>query len=129
MTYKIFKNSIQKDSMSIPRDAGNRDYQQFLDEVLEQGLSIVEGEDVVEPSYVELRQAEYPSMADQMDMQYHDNLNGTTVWADTIQEIKDKYPKTITGGVTITDIPTWLTEAIAEKQEVEVESQEPESTE
>ncbi|PLX68628.1 MAG: hypothetical protein C0603_05605 [Denitrovibrio sp.] len=46
-----------------------------------------------EPTYIELRQAEYPSLAEQLDMQYWDSVNGTTVWADTIQSIKDKYPK------------------------------------
>jgi hypothetical protein len=35
----------------------------------------------------------YPSIADQLDMQYHDKINGTTTWADAIQDVKDKYPK------------------------------------
>ncbi len=35
----------------------------------------------------------YPSLADQMDMQYWDKINGTTTWADAIQAVKDKYPK------------------------------------
>ena len=39
------------------------------------------------------RRAEYPSLAEQLDMQYHDNINGTTNWADAIQAVKDKYPK------------------------------------
>ena len=39
------------------------------------------------------RAAEYPSLAEQLDMQYHDNINGTTTWADAIQAVKDKYPK------------------------------------
>jgi len=28
-----------------------------------------------------------------MDMQYWDSVNGTTVWADTIAAIKERYPK------------------------------------
>mgnify|MGYP000008768543 CR=1 FL=1 len=39
------------------------------------------------------RAAEYPSLAEQLDMQYHDSINGTTTWADAIQAVKDKYPK------------------------------------
>ena len=39
------------------------------------------------------RRAEYPSLAEQLDMQYHDSINGTTTWADAIQAVKDKYPK------------------------------------
>ena len=43
--------------------------------------------------YQRQRAAEYPSMADQQDMQFHDAVNGTTTWKDAIRAIKDKYPK------------------------------------
>jgi hypothetical protein len=43
--------------------------------------------------YQRLRAAEYPSLADQLDMQYHDALNGTTTWQDAINAVKSKYPK------------------------------------
>jgi hypothetical protein len=43
--------------------------------------------------YQRLRKAEYPSLADQLDMQYHDALNGTTTWQDAINTVKAKYPK------------------------------------
>jgi len=39
------------------------------------------------------RALEYPSMADQLDMMYWDNVNDTTTWKDKINEIKAKYPK------------------------------------
>lgn len=39
------------------------------------------------------REREYPSLAEQLDMQYWDKINGTTTWADAIQAVKDKYPK------------------------------------
>jgi len=39
------------------------------------------------------RAAEYPSLAEQMDMQYWDAVNGTTTWQNTIAAIKAKYPK------------------------------------
>ena len=44
-------------------------------------------------AYKQQRAAEYPSMADQQDMQFHDAVNGTTTWKDAIQAVKDKYPK------------------------------------
>jgi hypothetical protein len=44
-------------------------------------------------AYQKERAAEYPSIQDQLDMQYWDGVNGTTVWADTIAAIKAKYPK------------------------------------
>jgi hypothetical protein len=44
-------------------------------------------------TYKYQRQAEYPSMQEQLDMQYWDSVNGTTTWQDTINMIKVKYPK------------------------------------
>lgn len=45
--------------------------------------------------YQRLRQAEYPSFAEQLDMQYWDHINGTSLWFDKISEVKSKYPKSI----------------------------------
>ena len=113
--YKLYKSgnkySLQIGDKSIPTDPANTDYQQFIQDVAEQGIGIVEGPDVVEPSYVELRVAEYPSREEQFDMMYWDKVNETTAWEDTIQSVKDKYPKTITGGTTIASVPTWVQEA------------------
>jgi hypothetical protein len=39
------------------------------------------------------RESEYPSIQEQLDLQYHDQVNGTTKWKDKIKSIKDKYPK------------------------------------
>ena len=39
------------------------------------------------------RADEYPTLQDQLDMQYHDLINDTTTWKDTIKAVKDKYPK------------------------------------
>jgi len=38
-------------------------------------------------------QGGYPSIEDQMDMQYHDLVDGTTTWKDAVKAIKDTYPK------------------------------------
>ena len=43
--------------------------------------------------YQRQRAREYPPIPEQQDMKFHDDVNGTTVWRDTIQAIKDKYPK------------------------------------
>jgi len=114
--YKILHSldqySIQFGNSNIPLDPANRDYQQFIQDVAEQDIGIVEGPDVVEPSYAELRAGEYPSREDQFDMMYWDKINGTTTWEDTIQAIKDKYPKTITGGTIIGEVPAWVQEAV-----------------
>ena len=96
------------DKNFIPIDKFNIDYQRFIQDVAEQGIEIVTGPDIHEPSYQELRAAEYPSLQDQQDMQYWDAINQTTVWQDTISAIKTKYPKTITGGTTVGEVPTWV---------------------
>lgn len=44
-------------------------------------------------SYKEDRRFAYPSIQEQLDMQYHDAVNGTTTWKDAIQAVKDTYPK------------------------------------
>ena len=95
----------------IPQDPANTDYKQFIQDVAEQGIEIVEGPDVVEPDYATLRQQEYPSLQEQEDMRYWDEINGTTVWRDTITAIKERHPKTITGGTTIGEIPSWVQKA------------------
>ena len=46
-----------------------------------------------EPAYIEQRKNEYPSIDEQLDMQYWDSVNGTTTWKDAIKAVKDKYPK------------------------------------
>ena len=35
----------------------------------------------------------YASIGDQLDMQYHDEINGTTTWKDHIAKVKSDYPK------------------------------------
>ena len=46
-----------------------------------------------EPSYAQKRAAEYPPIADQLDMIYWDKVNGTNLWQEKISSIKAKYPK------------------------------------
>ena len=37
--------------------------------------------------------SEYPSVQDQLDMQYWDSVNGTTTWATAIAKVKTDNPK------------------------------------
>ena len=39
------------------------------------------------------RASAYPSLADQLDMQYWDKINGTNKWQQAINAVKQKYPK------------------------------------
>ena len=63
-------------------------------------IEVIGGEYVIvaapepEPlTYSELRQQEYPSIAEQLDMLYWDKVNGTNTWQEKIAEVKSKYPK------------------------------------
>lgn len=35
----------------------------------------------------------YPSLQEQLDMQYWDAINGTTTWQDAINAVKQEFPK------------------------------------
>ena len=113
MTYKILKENeyynIQFNGLVFSPEEPNRHYQQFIQDVAEQGYDIVEGPDVVQPSYAELRSPEYPSITDQLDKIYHSGVNA---WKAEIKEIKDKYPKAITGRTDIGPLPEWLYTAV-----------------
>jgi len=43
--------------------------------------------------YQRNRAVDYPSFADQLDMQYWDKINGTNKWQQAINAVKQKYPK------------------------------------
>jgi hypothetical protein len=45
--------------------------------------------------YIQARQEAYGSIADQLDMQYWDGVNGTTTWADHIAQVKSDNPKPV----------------------------------
>ena len=43
--------------------------------------------------YQRVRATAYPTLQDQMDMQYKDLLNGTTTWKDAVAKVKSDNPK------------------------------------
>ena len=105
------------DKVSIPIDTENRDYQQFVDNIYEQGIGIVEGADYVGvTTYTEARKAEYPPIEDQLDKIYH---SGIDAWKADIKVIKDKYPKTQVGITSIAPLPDWVHTALFDKQKEE----------
>ena len=105
-------SSITKfDYGCIPVDPTNTDYQQFIKDVAEQGYDIVEGPTIHIPQYDELRAAEYPPIEDQLDKIYHSGVNA---WKSQIRAIKEKYPKHMTEGSRIDEIPDWVREAVEE---------------
>ena len=105
--YKIIDDTlILKGNTYIPRSVNNIEYQQFLQDVKEQGYSIVEGPTVgITTDYKKARSAEYPPMEDQLDKIYH---SGVDAWKVDIKAIKDKYPKTQVGVTTVAAVPDWV---------------------
>jgi hypothetical protein len=110
-TVKTQENSyFVNGTMSVPNDPANKDYQAILDWINEGNTP--EGPDVIEQDYVALRTGEdgYASTGDQLGMQF----DGT--WEDHVTDVKTRFPKTITGGTTIGDVPQDILDAAAEKQ-------------
>ena len=113
--YKIINDKIiQKGNTFIPRSEGNRDYQQFKEDIVGIGKTCVEGADIeTQISYVAARVAEYPPIVDQLDKIYHEGIDA---WKADIKVIKDKYPKTQVGITSIAPLPSWIDTIIFEKQ-------------
>lgn len=44
-------------------------------------------------AYARARKEAYASIADQMDMQYWDSVNGSRTWLDHIEAVKEAHPK------------------------------------
>ena len=44
-------------------------------------------------AYARSRATEYPSIQDQLDLQYWDKVNSTDKWGEAVKAVKDKYPK------------------------------------
>ena len=94
---------------SVPNDPANKDYQDILDWINEGNTPT--GPDVIEPDYVALRTGPdgYASTGEQLGMQ----TDGT--WDAHVADVKTRFPKTITGGTTIGDVPQDILDAAANK--------------
>ena len=90
---------------------GSLEYDQFIQDVKEQGIGIVEGPDIVTPDYKESRLSEYPDIREQLDQLYWDLKNGrldTGDWIQNITKIKLKHSKSNTGTTTVGELPQWV---------------------
>jgi len=111
--YKIiqrngFKDQVYRksDTAFIPQCSDNADYQQFLRDVKEHGIGIVEGPEVdVRIDYRIKRVEAYPSIGDQLDKIYH---YGIDAWKADIKMVKDQHPKSMVGLSTTANVPDWV---------------------
>ena len=44
-------------------------------------------------AYARSRATEYPSIQEQLNLQYWDKVNSTDKWGEAVKAVKDKYPK------------------------------------
>jgi hypothetical protein len=86
----VMKTDVTGQKYVIPFDPKNADYQEYL-MWLEEG-NTPEPANVVTPNYRDLRQAEYPSIGDQLDALFHAGMLPQELTIQ-IQAIKAKYPK------------------------------------
>lgn len=63
------------------------------EELLALNAKHVSAADLKKTEAVNSRKNEYPSIEDQLDMQYWDSVNGTTSWKDAIAKVKTDIPK------------------------------------
>ena len=96
----------KEDGAWIPKDLDNIDYKQFLQDVKEHGIGIVEGPDVlVKEDYATARKIAYGPIEDQLDKIYHKGLD---VWKSDILAIKDAIPRTQERTTTVGSVPDWV---------------------
>ena len=80
---KIYANLIVHDGGSKPSESDCTN-----------GLAAMQSAwDLENDSYKSKRRDSYPSLAEQLDMQYWDAVNGTTTWKDAIAKVKSDNPK------------------------------------
>ena len=78
---KVYANLIVHDGGSKPSEAD-----------VNAGLKKLQ-DDFDAKSYARKRVNAYPSIQDQLDMQYWDKKNGTTTWVDAVAKVKSDNPK------------------------------------
>ena len=73
----------------------NNERREFTDAEYDQAVTDLANSkyDEQENGYKRARQEAYLPLAEQLDMQYWDGVNGTTLWADHIEQVKTDNPK------------------------------------
>ena len=83
-------NSIEQNKVVFKEQ-----YPDAPDDAIQAWATIKHHEDVKAETigYKDDRRKEYLPIQDQLDMQYWDNVNGTTTWKDHIAKVKSDNPK------------------------------------
>tara|TARA_R100000306_G_scaffold32133_1_gene33982 strand:- start:219 stop:518 length:300 start_codon:yes stop_codon:yes gene_type:complete len=64
-----------------------------LPELTQDLVDSIEAEWTASEGHKENRRKSYPRLEEQLDMQYHDLVDGTTKWKDAIAKVKSDNPK------------------------------------
>ena len=80
-------------SMCIPNVTDNIDFSRMMEEVDAGTSTIEEVDETIVLTYADNRRAAYASTGDQLDMQYHDAVDGSTTWKDHVAAVKAAHPK------------------------------------
>ena len=80
---KVYANLVVHDGGSKPSEADCTDGLKALQDAW----------DLENDSYKSKRRAAFPSIQEQLDLQYWDQVNGTTKWKEAIAKVKSDNPK------------------------------------
>tara|TARA_Y100000592_G_scaffold60728_1_gene94907 strand:- start:8210 stop:8536 length:327 start_codon:yes stop_codon:yes gene_type:complete len=104
-TLEQWKTNLKNDNPTLNKMVNGElialspdEYSKTIDEWAQNSFNQQQENDVREnggasANYAEFRQEAYGSIGDQLDMQYHDSVNGTTTWQDHVAAVKAKYQK------------------------------------
>ena len=86
--------NLYSDAVSVTKDLDTDVYKVYDKDNKEItiDMSAVDAE-FTKQDYQNKRISEYPSIQNQLDMQYWDAVNGTTNWKDAIAKVKSDNPK------------------------------------
>ena len=86
--------NLYSDAVSVTKDLDTDSYKAFDKDNKEITIDMTAVEaELTKQDYQNKRIKEYPSIRDQLDMQYWDAVNGTTTWKDAIAKVKSDNPK------------------------------------
>ena len=97
MIYRIENNNVvfrhSEEILDGWKECESKDGVAILNDPIAEELQRLKLEAFEATKYVQNRVDAYPTWQEQMDMQYHDQIDGTTTWKDTIAKVKVDNPK------------------------------------
>ena len=86
--------NLYSDAVNVIKDLDTDSYKAFDKDNKEITIDMTAVEaEFTKQDYQNKRITEYPSIQNQLDMQYWDAVNGTTTWKDAIAKVKSDNPK------------------------------------